>query len=81
MRLIATIPGLLYVADAAGQLHVLPARGGSGHVVPYADIEARSLRRHAGWLERQGKQQQADEYDLAADALEALTAVPVAVAA
>jgi hypothetical protein len=70
MRIIASLPYQVYVVDITGLLFALPTDGRLGHRVKYPEPEINSLRRHAEWLERQGRQQCSDQWHTAANAIE-----------
>lgn len=74
MRMIAILaPSLFYVADSLGNVFQLSSDGTPGVPCHHPEQEAIALRRHAAWLQRAGREQEADEWTTAAERLEALT--------
>lgn len=72
MRIVARLRDMIYILDENGRVHLL-AEGWPDNVIEYPDLEARSLRRHAGFLRQHGgecNEQRADELDMAASAME-----------
>lgn len=70
MRFLASLDGnLFYVQDNQGTVYQLPGDGTPGVPVPHPEHEAASLSNHASWLRRAGREQCADRWQTASEAL------------